>query len=484
MFHSTSKPTFRYMYKFFERGPFRGMTSFLANQILAYLVTTDPTEFICRRFYPMISSNSPSCLALILVGLHPLIESAERPEMCGQLSRITPTGGLFPTAHSCMFPPYQEPVPTAAAEAPPLTPTRPQRPQVLPLLRTKEQCEREAEGVCLIQQGINVEGVDSLTIEVMSFTVHHADDDNFLDNFHAWFGHNAVNFYPAMVYTFTTFKGTIDPIQVLFERQENDYFCLKNFAILGISQWWYANLDNDTVDRDTYRFPALILDESYLLQTLDLVDDLKIGSAITELIVEFSDLDQRTPRYRRCSLIFWVWAQESNDLSHIPAPFRDDGDLLQDTTMQLIAMIPATNINTVDTLYNWEAVLALTDTDDCKVTRLNFISYIISNLNFPLRQLDHFPSLIDLTPFDQVWQHFEELETPEGDLLSYDTLSRYATRLIDLVHRADSEEFHALVQDSLQERYTLENPEAPQPDSDDESDNDSDHSYELDIDSL
>lgn len=465
-FEGTSKPTFEHMYKYFERGPFRAMTPFLANYILAYVVTTDETDFICRRMYRMVRGGLTPCLALILVGLHPLIQGAERPEMTGQVAFVDSIG-IFPKARVCMFPPYQAPdeETVAVMRGPLLTPTRPHREALIPALRSKHR--REDEGGCIVQHGINIDTANALTIEVMSFTVRNAENDDFLTLYHQHFGTSAIDHYPAMVYAFTTFTGNIDAIQDVFEFEQSKYFCLKNFAILGITHWWYDNLDNDVVDHTSYRFPAIILDENYLLQTLDLVDDLKFGSAITELIVEFSDLDQRSPRYRRCSLIFWAWAQEDTDLSSIPEAFHNDGELLQDTTMQLIAMIPSTKINTIDTLYKWETILAQTNTEDCEVARLNLIAHIVSHPGFPLRPL-YLSSVGDLTPFDQVWQHFEALETNEGRLLSYDTLSIYATRILELVRQAESVEFLGLIQDSLQERFTLENPEPPVSDSDSE----------------
>jgi hypothetical protein len=296
--------------------------------------------------------------------------------------------------------------------------------------------------------------------------VRHAEDDDFLNLFHHRFL-DAVNHYPAMVYAFTTFTGSIDPIQEIFEVANNKYFCLKNFAILGITNWWYDNLDNDVVDHSTYRFPALILDETYLLHTLDILDDINYSNEIIQLIVEFSDLEQRTERYRQCSLIFWVWAQSDNDLSPILEAFRDDGTLLQNTTAHMIAMIPEGNPNTVDTLYKWEAILAQTNTEDCDVTRLNLIAHIVSHPGFPLRPV-YFSSTGDLTAFDQVWQHFEAMQNEDGTLLSYDALCIYATRMIELVRAAESIEFISLIQDSLQDRFNLENPEVQIVDSDEE----------------
>jgi hypothetical protein len=300
----------------------------------------------------------------------------------------------------------------------------------------------------------------------MSFTVRHAEDDDFLTHFNLRFGPGAVNHYPAMVYAFTTFTGSIEPIQEIFEVNLYKYFCLKNFAILGITNWWYDNLDNDVVDHSTYRFPAAILDESYLLHTLDMLDDMKYGDEIIQLIVEFSDLEQRSERYRQCSLVFWVWAQSDHDLSHIIEAFRDDGPLLQKTTMHMIAMIPEGNVNTIDTFYKWEAILAQTNTEECEVTRLNLLAHIVSHPGFPLRPV-YFSSVEVLTPFDQVWQHFEELQT-DGHLLSYETLCTYATRILEIVRSAESVEFIALIQDSLHDRYTFENPEPQVVDSDEE----------------
>jgi len=423
-FHETCKTTFEYMLRFLKTGPFRNLTDILSNRVIAFLVTTDSTDYISRLlFTPLEFAPSSPGRTLILVGLDP-DTSAMVPQATGRVADIVVTGSLFASAINDTVPIVTAVAPVVAAAA---LPTQP--------------CN------CIIEQGIRIDNIDPITVAVMSFTAQHVEADDFMVLFNARF---PPKYYPVAVYTGAMLTGNIDFVATLLDTVDRQHFCLIPFAIVGIALWWSINLDNQDVDLETYRLPDVLLNENAILRTLDIIDQHDhLPSILTSLVIKMCDLDLRTPPFRQAALIFWTWAEETNDLSPIPESFSGDIDLLRTTTNHIL------RINDMNELVKWEALLAVTETPNTTLLRLRLIIHMVTTCDYPFILLSS--SREDLTHFIQIWVYLENLlDDVTGRLLSFDTLRHYSHRLIYMLGASVTEAFIAMNQTSLNARFITE----------------------------